>query len=155
LISIVPLLEDLTTLLEDGGLGTLNSAIFLTSRQTAANAPLLASGEAVITIIDTSGTGPENTQNATIKPAYIRPSAQLKTRARSAIKARAMAQAAYNLIYPVRNSLIVAAREYATGEGLMSGWYRNFTMLQEPFDSGSDDAGNATYTFNVLATRRP
>lgn len=151
----MPLLEDLTTLMEDGGLGLLNSAIFLTSRSTVKNAPLLASGEAVMSLTDTSGTGPEGTHNSTIKPAYIRPSAQVKTRARSAIKARALAQAAYNLIYPVRNSWIVAGREYATGEGLMSGWYRNFTMLQEPFDSGSDDAGNATYTFNVLATRRP
>lgn len=152
----MPFLEDVLTLMEDGGLGTLNSAIFLTSKSTAPNAPLLASGEAVLTIVETSGTGQENTHNATIKPAYIRPSAQLKTRARSALKARAMAQAAYDLIgVKITNCWIVAGREYNPGEGLMSGWYRSLRPLQEPFDSGPDDPGNATYTFNIIAIRRP
>jgi hypothetical protein len=155
LISTVPFLEDITTLMEDGGLGRLNSAIFLTTKSTAPNAPLLASGEAVLTIVDTSGSGPENTQNAVITPAYIRPAAQLKARAHSPLKARALAQAAYRLITPIRNCWIVAGREYTTGEGLMSGWYRSIVPLQEPFDSGQDDAGNATYSFNIIAIRRP
>lgn len=141
--------------MEDGGLGLLNSAIFLTSKSAAPTAPLLASGEAVLTIIETSGSGNENTQNDTITPAYIRPAAQLKARARSPLAARALAWRAFNLIVPIRNCWIVASREYAAGEGLMSGWYREIRTLQPPFDSGLDDTANSTYSFNVIAIRRP
>jgi hypothetical protein len=137
---------DLVILCEDASVGTLGVDIFVGSK---ANIPILASGEATLTITDTSGSGPERTQNRTITPAYIRPAAQFLTRAGTSAQAREKAQAAYDAVVGIRNSLI-----WDTGY-VSSGWYREINPLQEPFDAGVDDRKQARYSFNVIAVKRP
>jgi hypothetical protein len=140
--------DDIVTLLQDAGVGTLNEDIFVTSKATV---PMLSSGAATITITETPGSGPERTQNRVIRPAYIRPSAQILARADSAIAARAKAQQAYDALVPVRNVLVY--REPQSFQ--LSGWYREINPLQEPFDAGVDDRKQARFSFNVIAVRRP
>lgn len=144
--------DDLITLMEDGGVATLNTNLFIS---TQASVPILASGDATLQIVETSGAGTERTQNSVIRPAYIHPSAQFTARANTYAKAKAMAQAAYDAVVGIRNCLITANREYVTGAGLQSGWYREINPLQQPFDGGPDDRKQARCQFNVIAIKRP
>lgn len=138
-------LDDLVTLMTDAGM-TIGADLFTSTKSAP---PLLVSGEATLTIVETGGTDPERTQNSVIIPAYIRPSAQFTARADSYAKAKAKAQTAYNAVVGIRNSLIVDAGF------LHSGWYREINPLQEPFDAGVDDRKQARCVFNVIAIKRP
>lgn len=146
-------LDDLVTLMEDGSVGYLGTDLFTSS---AANVPMLASGLATLTIIETSAGGPERTQNSVVRPAYLNVSALFMARANTYRAAKAKCQAAYGEVVGIRNSWIVADREYFAGEGLASGWYREIDPLQEPNDPGrEDDRGQARCVFNVRGVRRP
>lgn len=141
-------LDDLVTLLTDAGVGTLGVNVFTSSK---ASIPVLTSGEATVQIIETAGSAPERTQNSVVRPGYIRPAAQFVVRAGTAEKARVKAQAAYNAVVGIRNSWVIDAGF------TVSGWYREITPLQEPFDPGGgvDDRSQARCVFNVIAVRRP
>lgn len=141
----MPWLRDLRSLMEDEGM-QLGRDLFIS---TKTNPPRLASGEATLNISETSGSSPERTQNAVIEPAYIRPAAQFMARADSYAAARAKAQVAYDAVVGIRNCWIVSP------DTLASGWYREIVPLQEPFDAGVDDRGQARCGFNVIAVRRP
>lgn len=139
----MPWLVDLTTLATDAGM-TLGVDFFTS---TKAAIPILASGEATLAVVETSGSAPERTQNSVIRPAYLRVAAQVMARANSPEAARAKAQDYYNAIVGIRNSWIT--------NGLQSGWYREITPLQEPFDAGVDDRKQARYGFNIIGIKRP
>lgn len=146
-------IDDLVTLMEDGGVATLGTDLTTTS---AANIPMMASGAATLQIVETPGGPPERTQNDVTRPAYLNVAAQFMSRAKNPKLARAMCQAAYDQVVGIRNSWIVATREYTPGEGLQSGWYREINPLSEPSDLGrDDDRGQARFYFNVRGVRRP
>ena len=133
----MPWPEDLITLAENAGAGTLNEDLFSSS---AAWVPVIASGSAVFT--ETSGGGPENTQNSVIRPAYINVRAQIMVRAESYEKAKLKARKIYSALF-VRNIFIE------------SGFYREISPLQEPYDAGLGDDKQRRCVFNVRAVKRP
>lgn len=141
--------RDLVTLCETAGVGTHNVTIFTGSKSSP---PLLANGQASMSIIETGGTAPMRTNttrtsdgqvHAVTLPAYERPSAIFITRSTSPAAAGAMARAAYLAVGGFRNGFI------------NSGWYREITPDQEPSDTGLADRGEARVTFNVTAIKRP
>ena len=128
--------DDLVTQLEDDDVGTFGVNIFLHAR---ARIPMLPLGSATCEITATGGTAPEHTQNATIYPAYLKPTCQLAFRADAPEEALEMADAAFQSVVKVRNMFIG------------SGWYRSVKCLQsEPIDLGVDDRGQSKFSFNVL-----
>jgi hypothetical protein len=141
--------NDLVTLLEDASIGTLNHNVFLSTKSAVLKSAVLASGDAVLSIVETSGIIAERTQNSVIRPGYIKPAASIVARARAYETAKAMAQDAYDAFTPIRNTWIV------NSGGTISGWYREINPQQEPFDMGVDDVGNARCGFNVIAVKRP
>jgi hypothetical protein len=144
--------DDIVTLFQEANVGVLNAStgtgIFVS---TKANVPLAPSGAATVTIVETPGSGPERTQNSVIRPAYIRPSAQILVRAATSKIAKGKAYECYNALVGIRNALVY--REPQTFQ--LSGWYREINPLQEPFDLGVDDRKEIRYAFNVTAVRRP
>jgi len=136
-------LDDLVTLIEDANAAEFDVNLFLS---TKGDLPLLPSG--VVSLVETGGTDPLRIQNSVTRPAYIRPSAQITTRAASPDLAKALAQSCYDAIVGVRNSWVINSGATA------SGWYREINPLQEPFDAGVDDRKQSKYVFNVIAIRR-
>ena len=139
----MPWLDELVILMDDANVGTLGVDMFTSTKSAP---PILASGEATLSIVETSGSSPERTQNSVIKPAYLNLAAQFLARAGTYAKAKAKAQAAYDAVVGIRNVTV-------TDNALISGWYREITPLQEPFDAGVDDRGQARCAFNVIAIR--
>lgn len=136
----MPFLDDLAWQLEDDGVATRGTDLFLTTR---ASVPFLASGTAAtLHIIETGGTAPQRTHNSLDAPAYLRPSAQVVARANSYEVARAMALDAYISLAAVRNQFI------PSGGG---SWYLEIAPLQDPFDLGLDERKQCRVAFNVTA----
>jgi hypothetical protein len=137
----VPFLDDLVATLAASGCGTWGTEIFTS---TKSEIPIVASGGvtsgASLQLIDTGGTAPDNTQNCTIRPAFLRPSAQIVARANSKKDAERLAFRAYFVLFGIRNRFI--------GQN----WYRSVRPLQQPTDLGLDDqGGQIKYGFNVIA----
>ena len=130
-------LDDLATRLEDEGVATLGTDLFLSTR---AAPPFLASGS--LTVVETGGSGPDLFHNKTDGAMTNRPSAQITARAASYQVARALAQNAYDALF-ITNTFI------------NSGFYLWIRPLQEPFDGGTDDRGHIRVQFNVTANKRP
>lgn len=98
----------------------------------------------VLTVTTTGGSGPEGTHNSTDKPAYVRPTVQVVAHEVSFIIAAGKAQAAYDALFPIRNTFIQGT------------WWRQVIMLQSmPGDIGLDDVGRAQLSFNAEVTKRP
>lgn len=138
--------DDLVEIFESASVGELNEDIFASTKATV---PILPSGAATVQITETSGSGPERTHNSVLRPAYIRPSAQILTRAATPALARAKAYECYDAVVGLRN-IIVYTTVVESGT-----FYREINPLQEPFDVGVDDRKQARYSFNVTAVRRP
>ena len=134
----MPWLEDLVTLATNASVGTLGTDLFTS---TAANVLIVPSGS--MTITETPGGEPERTQNSVSVPAYINVRAQFLARAKTPELARLKAREYYLTVCGIRNQFI------------NSGWYREITPLQEPFDLGKDDRGQCRYVFNVRGIKRP
>lgn len=141
--------RDLLTLAVDAGVGTHNVNIFTSTKSSP---PLLASGEASMSIIETGGIKPLRTNTTRVAggtvqkvtlPAYEQPSAAIIIRGTQAGPASAMARAAYNAWAGFRNGFI------------NSGWYREINVESEPIDNGIADRGEIRYTFSVTAIKRP
>jgi hypothetical protein len=132
-------IDDIITQLELEGVGTFNTNIFATSKGEVpkGDGPFLS-------IRTTGGTSADRTHNSVIKPAYVRPGAQLVARAKTYRDAEAMAYAAYFALVKVRNQVI--------GSGNV--WYREITALQEPSDLGLDKLERPQVAFNVLGNKR-
>lgn len=127
-------LDDAVTKLEADGVGTFNVTIFTTSQVAVPKKTV-----ATLHLKKTGGTSPEQTQNATLRPAFTKPGLQLTARADNIEDADILISSAYDSLTQVRNQFI------------NSGWYRRMRPLQEPFDNGVDDRGQFQMTFNLLA----
>ena len=134
-------LDDLIDQLETDAVGTFGVDLFKGSK---ASIPLLASGAATLQVITTGGTSPDRTHNEVIRPAYLRPSAQLTARADRYSTAEAKLQAAFDSLVKVRNQFIGST------------WYQEITPDQSDFiDLGVDDRKQVRLTFNVTGNKRP
>jgi hypothetical protein len=129
--------DDIVTILQGAAVGTYGTTIFV-----GAKAILPANTPPFIAINVTGGTGPEGTHNLIVVPAYVRPSAQIVARAVQYADAEALAQAAYQAIFPVRNQFVNGV------------WWRSVTMLQEPFAMPEDAIGRPGIVFNFRCTKR-
>ncbi len=140
--------RDLVTLCEAGGTGTHNVNIFTTSRSSP---PILASGEATLSIVVTTGLRPERTNTTRIAgtvqkvtaPAYERPTAIFIARAGTPAQAEAMIRSAWDSVVGVRNTFV------------NSGWYQEIDAIGDIADTGVDDRGQSRQSFNVIAIKRP
>jgi hypothetical protein len=92
-------LEEIIKILVTAGVGVYGTTIFDTSKT------ILPEGGATafLSIVETSGSPAERTQNSTTLPAYPQPSAQITARATNYTDARALARAAYVALAPIRN----------------------------------------------------
>ncbi len=134
----MPVLDEVAARLIGEGVGLLDQQIFLTS-----SAKLLRGDGPFLNVSETGGTTPARTQNNT---ATQRPTLQLKARGASVIAARSMLKAAYDALGGA-NGL------YNT---VLSGtFYLSITARQEPTDTGQDEAGRPTYSFNVEIEKQP
>jgi hypothetical protein len=106
----------------------------------------------LLSIIDTGGTSPDNTQNSTIVPAYLQPGAQIVVRADSFVAAYDMAVAAWLSAVKIRNEYVGSGELSATGV-----WYRKIRPLQSlPQDLGlGGDDKRVRVGFNLLGDKRP
>jgi len=128
----VSFLNDLVSVLEDDSVGEWGTDIFTGTRA------ILPPRTTTLQLIETGGTAPENTQNATAAPAFLQPSAQVVARGTTRVLAEQMAYRAFISLYGIRNRFI----------GL--NWYQKVRPLQQPGDLGLDDNGQIKYGFNVL-----
>jgi hypothetical protein len=126
-------LDDLVTLLEADGVGVFGENIFGTSKSAP---PILPSG--TLSILVTGGSGADHTHNSVIRPAIVRPGAQITARAPDGVLADRLAHLAYDALAMVRNRWI------------NSGWYLSIDALQEPHDGGLDARGQSQVFFNVV-----
>lgn len=132
-------LDDMVTLFEADGIGAFGTVIF-TSSKSAVPTPVLPNGSGTVTIVDTGGTTADKTHNAVIRPAIVRPGAQIICRAPNYDTAKALAHRCYDVVVQVRNQWV------------NSGWYLEIAPRQEPFDGGADPGPGAQSQciFNVL-----
>jgi len=136
---IVPsLLSDLISLYEADSLGTFGTNIFASTNATI---PRVESG-AILTLVETGGTSPENTHNSVLRPAYIQPGAQVIARSVDYQTAFDKAKAAYD-------------SSFITNQMIGSTWYQKIRPTTEPADLKPDKRGNARVGFNLIAKRRP
>ncbi len=137
-MSISPFGDDLITLLQDAGVGTLGVDLFEGLKSTV---PQLPEPSATVHVVPTAGTSPTNTHNSTLLPAYINPGAQITVRARASADAEAKVRDAYAAVH-IRNQFV------------NSGWYLWISPLQEPFPLPEQDTDDERWVFNVTARRR-
>jgi hypothetical protein len=137
--------DDIVTILVTAKVGVAGAnaagGIFVSSK-----AAIPTGAGPYLSISETGGSSPEDTHNAarySSMPAYVRPNAQILVRASSYSVARTMAEAAYSALYSIQNQFINGV------------WWRETTMLQEPFDFGLDDLNRACVVFNMSAVKRP
>lgn len=134
-------LDDLIFKLHADGVGTYGTNIFKGSK---ASIPVLPNGAATLQLISTGGTNPDRTHNSVIRPAYLRPTAQLTARADGYSACETMARAAFDSLVSVRNEFI------------NSTWYQEIEPLQSEFiDLGVDEKKQNRLVFNVLGNKRP
>lgn len=128
--------EDIAYLLEYAGLGVRGVNILIGPR---AIMPLTGG----FSITGSGGAGPEGTHNSPDSPAYVRPSAQVMTKAPTLAASQALALSAYLVLFPVKNRFVNGT------------WYRQVFMSQsEPFPMGVDDNDKARFAFNLSCVKR-
>lgn len=118
--------EDVATLLQSAGVGTLGTTLFV---GTLPEAP-----DAAVAVLATGGAGPQYTISGT---AYSVERAQVVVRATSYNAAQTTAAAAYSACLAWRNGVQNGTR------------YLSFTVLQNPFLLGLDDIMRPRFVFNV------
>lgn len=130
-------LDDIAARLVSQGVGTIGSSIFLGSR-----AAIPAGDGPYISLTETGGTAPTRIQNQA-SVATQRPSAQVLTRAKNYVTARAKAKAAYDALDGIFNTTLNGT------------FYVSVTARQEPTDIGLDDAGpgRPMIVFNIDAEK--
>ncbi len=89
--------EEVVKILENAGVGTGGVNIFFSSKASIPQGP-----GPYLSVISTGGAGGRKVQNQ-IRPAYLRPTAAITTRATNYVDARTMAWAAYNALVVVKN----------------------------------------------------
>lgn len=138
--------QELIFILSGAGVGRQGFNMFRSSAKAVPTGP-----GPFLSVIETGGSGPDNTQNSVIRPAYMQPGAQIVVRGDSYDTSFDMARAAYDALVKVRNEYI--------GSGILSPtgtWYRKIRPLQEPGDVlGLDAQGRPRVSFNILGDKRP
>jgi hypothetical protein len=138
--------SELIFIMSGDGVGTPTVNMFRSSGKVLPNGP-----GPFLSVFDTGGSGPDNTQNSVIRPAYELPTAQIVVRADTYPVAYAMARAAMRSVEKIRNEYIGSGIFSPTGT-----WYRKIRPLQsEPQDIGLDSIGRPRAAFNVLGDKRP
>lgn len=131
----MPWIEDLVSLISTAGAGTATVDLFATSKHA------VPPGEEPITsIIETPGSGAEETHNSLTQPAYHFPGAQLIVRGKDVVATRARARAVYLALRIANRSV----------NGV---WYRKIRALQEPADYGLDNLERIQFVFNVVGDK--
>lgn len=136
------MMSDLIYLLENGGLGL----IYGTNLFKGAKAVLPKGDGPYVSIIETPGIEAEGTHNLADVPAYVRPSAQIVTRAKLYDVAEEMADRVWLLLYPTGRT--------GGGQFVNGTWWRSVRMVQRPFDLGLDDMGRPRLAFNINVVKR-
>lgn len=126
--------DDIIFLFVEAGLGTAGVDLFIGPR------PVIAT--ACLSVIATGSAGPMGTHNMTDVPAYVRPSAQIVSRATTLAASEAKIQLAYNALYKVRNRFVNGT------------WYMHITIPGEPFPLGEDDNNLMRFVFNINSVKR-
>jgi hypothetical protein len=134
----VSVLDEIVGRLVSEGVGLVDQTIF---KSTAANLPRGAGP--YLSVIETGGMASAKTHNDT---ATARPTLQLKARASGAVAARAMLKAAYDALGGENGLYNI------TLGGI---FYLRIVARQGPTDTGQDEAGRATYSFNVEIEKQP
>lgn len=96
-----------------------------------------------LSLVETGGTGSAKTHNDT---ATERPTLQLKARATDQVVARALLKAAYTALGGANGLYNVT---------LSGTVYLRVVARQGPTDTGQDEAGRATFSFNIEAEKQP
>lgn len=135
--------NDLITLFGEQAVGVYETDMFATS---AAEIPILPSGEPTLNVTVSGGSSPVRVQNNVMRPGYLLPSGAVTCRAGSYDQAFDMAQAAYDACTSVHNRLIG------------SGWYLWIRPVQSvPFDFGHEPGSGqprVRFTVNAYMKRR-
>lgn len=133
-------LQDLATLITNGGVAVMNTSLFLTSQS-----PVPLGPGPYMTIRETAGFAPERLHTDDVgvlnAAAYERPGAQILVRAKDYDVAVAMSRAAWAVLDGRYNQTINGT------------WYREITALQRPFDIGPDDNKRVRVVFNILGVK--
>lgn len=128
--------DDIVFLFAEAGLGTAGVELLIGPR------PVITIAAAVLSVIPTGGAGAMGTHNMTDVPAYVRPSAQIVSRATTVAASEAKIQLAYNALYKVRNRFVNGT------------WYMHITVVGEPFPLGEDDNNLVRFVFNINSVKR-
>lgn len=94
-------IEELVTVLQGASVGTFGTNIFAAS---VSSIPDVETG--VLTLRQTPGPSPIRIQNSVATPNFVRPNAQILARAEDVVTAKALAHAAYDALYGVRNTYV-------------------------------------------------
>jgi len=129
--------DDLVTILVNAGVGQATINIFVGAKVALPIGP-----GPFLTIRENGGSSPEGTHNSVGVPAYVRPSAQIVTRAEDLADARLMAQKAYDALFPIRNQFINGT------------FWRQITIRHEPGELGEDENGRPRIFFNIDCIKR-
>lgn len=139
----MPFLDEIGFLIDAAGIATLDQDLFL-SRM--AKIPTVTGGARIApitTIRETGGASPDYIQNS-LKPHYLKPGAQITTRATRYVDARAVVQSCFDLLGSVWNRQIGSA------------FYLHITPTHDPSDDlGMDGSGLATCVLNFTALKGP
>lgn len=134
-------LDELASIFVAASVGLIDTNIFLGTGKPIPPPP--ATGP-FLSLIETGGSGSEGTHNSTLLPAYVNPHVQLYARGADYKLTRAVLDAAYVAVFPIRNRLVAGV------------WWRSVNVLGEIMDLGRDpDSGRINLTLNIRITRRP
>lgn len=129
--------DDIIAIFVEAGLGTPGTDLLIGPRPR-----IDAAAGAVLSVITQPGSAPEGTHNSVDAPAYVRPAAQVVARGLTLAAAEAKALAAYSALFKVRNRFVNGV------------WYRQITIVGEPFPIGEDDNDLVRVVFNIECVKR-
>lgn len=130
---------DLVFLLEAGGFGlTYGTNIF-----KGPKAKIPDGKGPFVSIIRTGGLGQDGTHNATIEPAYERPTAQILVRATDYDVAETLADSLYTYFWGIQNRFVNGT------------WWMQLNPRSEPFDLPLDEKERPRIAFNIDCVKRP
>jgi len=129
-------IEEIANLLVNQGVGIVNASILLGSR-----AQIPVGDGPFLTLTETGGTGAMRMHNSSTE----RPTAQVYVRAKTPAYARAMIRAAYDAL---------GGPDGLHNIELDGVTYLTLIPRQQPTDTGADEAGRVTYSFNIDAEKQ-
>ena len=131
------LFPDLISVIESSSLGLSYGAnLFKGSKANIPNG-----NGPYVSLIRAGGLGSEDTHNSTDGPAYERPNVQVLTRATNYDDAERLAQALYDLLWPIQNQFINGT------------WWRQVS-LGDLFDLPPDEKGRPRIGFTISCVKR-